>query len=151
MIVQEVYMTKKAREIDRSRLIELGLKEALLDKLSDSQINDLLAYSIDESKNKELLKNLILLASMELHNKHGVIFLAVSHIATPQQLKNLTADQVEMLVSDYNYHHDLKLAIKSAKRFIVINQQEKMYFESGGVKGEYFIDPHSTEEDEETA
>lgn len=142
-------MNKKAKEIDRSRLIELGLKEALLSKLDNSQISNLLEYSIEESKNKELTKNLIILASMEANNKKGATYLALSHVATVQQLKNLSADQIEMLIADFKFHHDLKLAIKAAKRFIVINQQEKMYFESGGVQGEYYVDPSSMEEEEE--
>lgn len=142
-------MGKKSKEIDRSRLLELGLKDALLGKLSDRQIEDLLDFSLENSKDKDLPKILLQLASMEASNKKGAAYLALNDVATVAQLKNLTADQVEIVTADLKFHQDAKMAVKAVKKFVVLNQQEKMYFESGGLRGEYYVDPHAEFEDEE--
>lgn len=142
-------MSTKNKSIDKSHLLKLGLKAPLLDKLDTSQITNLLEFSMENSKEADLQRQLLQLASMETSNKKGATYLAIHEIATIQQLKNLTADQIETVIADLNFSQDSKLAVKAVKKYIVLNQQEKMYFESGGVKGEYYVDPHSLIEEEE--
>lgn len=144
-------MSKIEKHLDKNYLIELGMKEVLVNKLNDEQIENILSFAMEHQKSENLLNSLIQLASMESNNKKGASFLAVNNIATISQLKNLRPDQIETVIDDLYHHNDHKLAIKSIKQYIIINQQEKLYYESGGVNGEYFVDPKSNDGDEDFA
>lgn len=137
--------------IDANYLVNLGMKQALVDKLDDEQIEHLLSFAMDNSESETLLQSLIKLASMEIRDKQGAAFLAANGLATIAQLKNLRPEQIEMVIDDLYHHNDHKIAIKSIKQYIILNQQEKLYYESGGVNGEYFVDPKSHDGDEDFA
>ncbi len=136
-------MSKKEKILDTNYLISLGMKEALIAKLDDEQIENILSYAMEHSKSENLLNSLIKLASMESRDKKGAAFLACNDIATISQLKNMRAEQIEVVIDDLYHHNDHQIAIKAVKQYIILNQQEKLYYESGGVNGEYFVDPKS--------
>lgn len=143
------FMRKKGqKKLDKNFLIERGMKEALFNKLTDKQIEGLLAFSMDHMRATNLSLMLIQLASMELGNKKGAIMLAVDGVITPIQLKNLSAEQVKIVVEDYALHEDPKIAIKTIKKMLVLSQQEKMYNHTDGIKGEYFVDPKDFEDED---
>ena len=106
---------------------------------------------MEHTKSENLLNSLVQLASMEANNKKGAAYLASNNIATISQLKNLRSEQIETVIDDLYHHNDYKIAIKAIKQYIILNQQEKLYYESGGVNGEYFVDPKSNEQDEDIA
>lgn len=141
---------KKVRKLDKNTLVQLGMKQALVDKLGDKVIQNLLAIYMDNHKKPELLHTLIKLASMELNNKQGASILAVLGIATTEQMKELKAEQIKQVVEDYQYHEDEKICIKMVKEMLIANQQEKMFLKSDGLKGELYVDP-AYKEDEERA
>ncbi len=109
----------KKQVLDRSLLIQAGMKDALLDKLDVGQIRWLICYAMDNLKMPNLLNSLVTLASMELQNKKGAIYLAAHDLATPLQLKNLSAQHINILVSDYEFHQDEKLIIKNIKEMLM--------------------------------
>ncbi len=141
---------KKQLNLDRSLLIKTGMREALLDKLDVNSVRLLIVYAMDNIKLPDLLNSLINLASMELHNKQGAIYLAAHDLATPLQLKGLSAQQIKALIGDYEFHQDAKLILKAVKELLIIQQQEKLFTKTGGTKGEYYIDPHEREDFEDT-
>jgi hypothetical protein len=141
---------EKQKDLDRSLLIKIGMREALLDKLDVNSVRLLIVYAMDNIRTPNLLNSLISLASMELHNKSGAIYLAAHDLVTPLQLKNLGAQQIKILIDDYEFHQDANLIAKAVKEFLIIQQQEKLFTKTGGAKGEYFIDPYEREELEET-
>ena len=141
-------MRKKVNKLDSSFLIKQGFKQALIDKLNDKQIEGLLEFAMDHIKTANLGHTLIQLASMELHNKKGAIMLAVDGLANAIQLKNLSSEQVRGIVEDYAFHEDKKITMKNVKRMLVLNQQEKLYTHTDGIKGEYFIDPKDMEDED---
>jgi hypothetical protein len=138
----------KNKKLDKNYLISLGMKEALVDKLNNKNIEGLLIFAMEHSKASNLLQMLIQLASMEMSNKSGAIRLAANGVATPVQLKNLTAEQVQTAVDDYDFHEDRIITLKSIKKMLIFNQQEKLYTHTDGVKGEYFIDPVDKDEED---
>jgi len=144
-------MSKKKTLIDTDYLISLGMKEALIAKLDDEQLENILSYAMEHSKSENLLSSLINLASMESRDKKGAAFLACNDLATISQLKNMRAEQIEVVIDDLYHHNDHQIAIKAVKQNIILNQQEKLYYESGGVNGEYFVDPKSSDGDEDFA
>lgn len=141
-------MTNKLHKLDSSYLIKLGMKQALIDKLSAAQVQGLLEFTMDHMKAPNLLQTLIQLASMELHHKEGAIMLAVDGIASAIQLKNLTIDQVKSLVDDHAFHEDKKITTRNLKKMLVLNQQEKLYTHTDGIKGEFFVDPKDVEDED---
>lgn len=141
-------MKRKVNKLDSSFLVKLGVRQALIDKLNDKQIEGLLEFSMDHVKTPNIANTLIQLASMELNNKKGAIMLAVDGLANAIQLKNLTAEQVKSIVEDYAFHEDKKITIKNVKKMLVLNQQEKLYTRTDGIKGEFFIDPKDAEDED---
>ena len=139
----------KKHEVDRSLLIKAGMKGPLLDKLEAGQLRWLICYAMDNIKMPNLLTSLVTLASMELQNKKGAIYLAAHDMATPLQLKNLSAHNIKTLVSDYEFHQDEKLIIKNIKEMLIVQQQEKLFTKTDGVKGEYFMDQRAAEDVED--
>lgn len=137
---------KKVKKLDRDSLIQLGMKQALVDKLDVKVIQNLLAFYMDHHKSSNVLQTLIKLASMELNNKQGASILALHGIATTEQMKELTAPQIKKINDDYAYSEDEKICIKMVKEMLVANQQEKMFLKSNGLKGELYIDPTFKEE-----
>jgi len=132
---------------NRTYLINIGMKKALVDKLSDKNIQGLLSFSMEHSKASNLLNMVIQLASMELKNKEGSIFLASEGLATPAQLKDLSPEQVVQALDDFHFHEDPKLTIKYIRQMVIVNQQEKLYHHSGGIKGEFYMDQKDVDED----
>ncbi|KIE05469.1 hypothetical protein NF27_DP00130 [Candidatus Jidaibacter acanthamoeba] len=110
---------------ERLKLVEYGLKEALIIKLKDEQIKDIIAFSMDNIKASNLVQMLIQLASMEVNGKYGAAFLASEGVASTMQLKNLSAEQIDEVVWDYKTHQDKALAIKAVKERIIEGQQDK--------------------------
>ena len=141
-------MTKKVQKLDASFLLKHGMKEALVSKLNAKQIEGLLSFAMDHMKVPNLGQMLIQLASLELHSKEGAITLAVDGVATIIQLKNLTPEQVRMAADDYAFHEDPKITMKVIKKLLVLSQQEKLYTHTGGIKGEFFIDPKDFEDED---
>ncbi len=141
-------MRKKANRLDSSFLIKQGFKQALVDKLTEKQVEGLLEYAMEHIKMPNLGQILIQLASMELHNKKGAILLAVDGIASAIQIKNLSVEQVKSIVDDYAFHEDKKITTKNVKKMLVLNQQEKLYTHTDGIKGEFFIDPKDAEDED---
>lgn len=125
---------------DINLLEKIGMKKALLDKISEKNKANLLSYVMDHASASNILKMAVLLASMEIHGKHGAIALASHGIATPVQLQNLSAEQIKQVLTDLHYHKDKKIATKSIKMILIHDQQEKLYIRSGGVKGELYAD-----------
>ncbi|MDF3048005.1 MAG: hypothetical protein K0R73_1123 [Candidatus Midichloriaceae bacterium] len=139
-------------KVDTAILIKNGMKEALLAKLGNKELKMLVSYAMDNTSVPSLAKSLVSLASMEIQGKEGAISLASHDLATPAQLKELSARQIVELASDYEMHHDERLIVKNIKEMLIIQQQEKLFTKTDGAKGEYFIDPRSKEdlEDEYT-
>lgn len=127
-------------------LVNLGIKQALLDKLEPHSREMLAAYAMDNTSFPKLLQSLIQLASMELQGKKGAIMLAYNGLANCTQLKNISSKQIEELCADYDFHQDKALIIKNIKTMLVFSQQEKMFHKTMGVKGEFFIDPSDSED-----
>jgi hypothetical protein len=141
-------MNTKVKKLDQSFLLKIGMKQALLDKLNKVQIEGLLSFAMDHMKAPNLSLMVVQLASMELNKKSGSIMLAANGLATPIQLKNLTHEQVKMIHDDYTFHEDSKIAVKTIKKMLVFNQQEKLYTHTDGIKGEFFIDPKDAEDED---
>jgi len=110
----------------KEQLIKLGLKEVLLNKLKNNQLQELVSFFMNHSKASNLQQMLIQLASMEVNGKEGAIFLASHGIASTVQLKNLSIPQVELIVGDYKFNQNEALAIKMVKSLIIENQQSKL-------------------------
>ena len=123
-------------KIDETFLLKLGMKELLLAKLNNEQKKHLIAYAMDQHGNKDVIRNLILLASMELSGKAGAILLAVENTATISQLKILDKSKIAQLAHEYSHHKDPTTIIKMIKEFIISEQQEKLYNKTRGIKGE---------------
>lgn len=117
-------------------LLELGMKEKLIDYLNEKQIARLAEYGLDHHDDPNLLKTLISLASLERKGKKGAIAIVSEGIITPLQAKNLDKDQIMEILELYNSDENhtafnLKNARTLAKHFIVSNQQEKVHQETG--------------------
>jgi hypothetical protein len=112
--------------MSREYLEKMGMKPALLDKLSDKKINMLVEYAMDIESHPEKLKVLIQLASMEFRGKEGAIQLAKDGLATVPQLKDLTIEQIEEVKANYEYYEDVTLVKKMVHDCIVNNQQAKI-------------------------
>jgi DNA repair protein RadC len=124
---------------NKEHLLNLGLKEALLEKLDAELLSLMVSYAMDHASNANIAQNLISLASMEIRYKKGAIFLASNGIATVQQLKNISAEEIIKICELYKYSNDLDLASKAVLRALILEQQERLYNQTRGVKGEYFI------------
>jgi recombinational DNA repair protein RecR len=127
-------------------LVNLGIKQALIDKLEPNSREMLAAYAMDNTASPTLLQSLIQLASMELQGKRGAIMLAYNGLANCTQIKNINSAQISELCADYDFHQDKAVIIKSIKKMLVISQQEKMFHKTMGVKGEFFVDPSDSED-----
>ena len=132
-------------------LLNLGVKPKLLDNIGDKLTKTLCSYAMDHVKVNNIAQLLTQLAFMELGGKHGAAMLAAEEIATVEQLKSLTKEQIEQVIADYELSHDSQIAQKLVKKMVIINQQEKLYNHSGGLKGEYYIDPQDEEDDSTTS
>jgi hypothetical protein len=120
-------------------LLELGVKEKLLSKLKDSLISQLASYAMDHVKAPNIAQLVTLIAFMELNGKKGAAELAAEGIVTPEQLKSLEAHQISQILGDFYINHDINIAIKNVRKYVIANQQEKLYLQSGGLKGEYHL------------
>jgi hypothetical protein len=136
------------KKLNKDSLIKLGIKEELVNKLDKKQLEYILSYTLDHYKHPNLTQSLIQLISMEFRNKKGALLLANLGASVPQ-LKSLTPQDVIKLVEDYNFHNDTKTILKSLKRILVLNQQEKLFTKSYGLKGEYHIIKEIFNDDEE--
>lgn len=132
-------------------LLDLGMKEKLIDYLNEEQIAKLAEYGLDYHDNPNLLKTLISLASLERHGKIGAIQIVYEGIITPLQAKNLEKEQIVEILNLYNSDENhtafnLKNARTLAKHFIISNQQEKVHQETGEqlfeLHEEYIIHHH---------
>lgn len=121
-------------------LIGLGVKEKLLEKLNENIVNHLVSFAMDHATMQDIAKKITQLAFMELNGKKNAVTLASIGIATIDQLKALNDEQISEILVIYEMNKDVKIAIKNVKKALVSQQQEKLYFESGGLKGEYFLD-----------
>lgn len=130
-------------------LIKYGLKEILIDRLDKTKQEMLASFAMEHSKESNLSNMLISLVSMESQGKVGAIYLASNMLATLMQLKSLAKSQVKVLADDYEFHQDARLTIKNLKEMLIASQQEKLFVRSQGLKGEYYIDPKSSNSDEE--
>jgi hypothetical protein len=124
---------------NRNFLIEHGMKEQLVMKLDNTQVKCLTAFAMDNISAPNLLQMLIQLASMEIRGKPGALELATHSIANVVQLKNLNEEQIAKLVDELHLSGDELLVRRLAKKMLIASQQEKLYFKSGGVKGEYYL------------
>jgi len=134
-------------KVDITLLEKLGMKKALLDKISEKNRMMLISFVMDHAAASNVLKMAVLLASLEIHGKHGAIGLASIGVATPVQLQNLSAEQIRQVINNLNHHKDRREAAKNIKIMLIHDQQEKLYIKSGGVKGELHMD----ESDEENS
>lgn len=134
---------------NRDFLIQHGMKEQLVDKLDNAQVKCLVAFAMDNIKVPQLLQMLIQIASMEIRDKPGAAVLAMHAIATAVQLKNLTGEQIAGLVNEFRFSGDENIARRSVKKMLIDGQQEKLYFRSGGIKGEYYLYRDDAEHNEE--
>lgn len=119
--------TSKAREL----LLEHGIKQLLLDKLNDTQINDIAAFALDHIQSSNLQHMIIQLASMEVRNRHGSAFLASNGVATIEQLKSLSIEQISLIADEYRSDKDYTNAIRSVRDAIIEAQQEQLAFHRG--------------------
>jgi hypothetical protein len=112
-------------------LLSLGLKPALIEKLDDEQKTNIVNFSMQYASNSSLNQMVLSLASMEVRGKKGAAFLAANGIASIMQLKELTAEQIAVVESDYHYHEDAGVCSSMVRSFIVENQQEKLSIKYG--------------------
>jgi nucleotidyltransferase/DNA polymerase involved in DNA repair len=119
-------------------LIDLGMKDLLVNKLSVVQQDQLASFAMDNVGKSNLLQMLIQLSCLETRGKMGSIILAAQGVATVQQLKNLEISDVEEVFDYFNFHKDADLAQKEVIRMLVSEQQEKIYNCTSGQKGEEF-------------
>jgi len=134
---------------NRDFLVKSGMKEQLVVKLDNSQVKCLVAFAMDNIKAPNLLQMLIQLASMEIRDKPGAASLAMHSIATVVQLKNLTGEQIAELDNEFRYSGDEIISRRHVKAMLIAGQQEKLYFKSGGIKGEYHLYHDDVEANEE--
>jgi hypothetical protein len=134
---------------NRKFLLDKGLKDKLLDKLSPGVLKNLVAFAMDNIKAPELQKLLIKLASMEINGKAGASALAVEKVANIEQIKNLEVEQISELNALYEGHEDLLSLKKLAMKMLINNQQERLYYGSGGNKGEYYLMRDDVDDGEE--
>lgn len=125
--------------LDTSLLIEVGIKQALLNQLDSTVIKQLISYTMDNFKAPTLLQNLSDLISLELKGKKGAVYLALLHLASLRQLKSLTASEILEIIDDYKSHKDSQATSKNIKSILVSHQQNKLYDKTEGVKGEYYL------------
>ncbi len=111
---------------NRAMLESYGLKEALVAKLNDNQVTEIIAFAMDNIKASNLTQLLIQIASMEISGKHDSAYLASNGIANVLQLKNLSPEQILEIAGDYRYQQDEALARKMVKDKIIENQQDKL-------------------------
>jgi hypothetical protein len=112
-------------------LIDLGLKDALLEKLSEYQLESMAEFAINNHNSPHLQKDLIAIASLELNGKEGVIDLIKNNVITSQQAKSLDNKQIRevadtMKNSDISQNIAINNAATQAKNFILYNQQVKI-------------------------
>jgi hypothetical protein len=142
--------TSKLKKTDNPAFLnQLGMNQKLVTKLDISQIKNLSAFAMDHIKDGDLLQMLIQLASLEMREKKGAIVLAANSIATIIQLKSLTPAQVLKLMEIYELDRNEAITRRHLKKMLIENQQEKLYFKSGGVKGEYYLYRNEKDQDEE--
>lgn len=120
----------------REYLVELGMKDKLLDYLTENQISQLAEYGLDHHNHPDLLKILISLASLERRGRVGTIELVASGIITPLQAKNLSKEQIiEILELYHTAENDDDFNARNARALatahIVENQQNKVFKETG--------------------
>ncbi|MCE2992813.1 MAG: hypothetical protein ACK5WS_00290 [Alphaproteobacteria bacterium] len=129
-------------------LLKYGLKDILIDRLDKTKQDMLASFAMEHSKDRNLSNMLISLISMESQGKIGAIYLASNMLATVMQLKSLEKSQVNSLTHDHEFHQDARLTIKNLKEMLIASQQEKLFVRSQGLKGEYHIDPKSSQADD---
>lgn len=130
-------------------LLELGLKEALLNKLSEHQLINMVEFALNHHNSPHLQRDLIGIASLELGGKEGVIELVINDVVTPQQAKSLNNDQVKTVIdtlknSDITHDAAVSNAVKQARNFILYNQQLKIASITGEVPS---VTPYEEEEE----
>ena len=128
---------------NKELLLKLGMKEALLDKLDSSIIENLAIYVLDNHKQDKLLNSAIQIASLEVQGKHGAAYLVANELATISQIKNIQKELVLEFAEDHKFHGDDAITIKGIKELLIMSQQETLYTKTNGYKGEFFIDPRS--------
>jgi hypothetical protein len=108
-------------------LTELGVQEALINKLDASNIERLCAYvKLATVDHATLLKLLVSVISVEMQGKPGAIFLFTEGVATLSQLKNLNPAAVKEVVEDYETNQDFILAVRHTKHRLLQQQEENM-------------------------
>ena len=112
-------------------LSEHGIKVGIVDKLNDEQVMNIVSFALDHITISDLSRLIVLLASMELSKKPGSAFLASNGIATPEQLKNLSEEQVYNIAEDYRASKDEKEASRAVRDAIISGQQRQISFHEG--------------------
>jgi len=115
---------------EKQYLLELGMRDKLLDYLTKEQLIKLAEFAMDNLKIPNLLQLLIGLASLERKGKEGAIELVARDIITTRHAKSLEAGQMQQILDIYHTpDHDevenLKNARLLARQFIVLNQEHK--------------------------
>lgn len=126
VISLEIIDIMAKKQNNREKLLEYGLRVEMVDKLTDHQAINILAFAMDHHKSLEIKKMVTMAASMEVGTKPGAALLLSNKIATIMQLKNITPAQIIEVITDYQIHQDEVLAAKMIRDFIIDNQQEKL-------------------------
>ena len=124
-------------------LLDVGIKKELLSKLDKSTIGDLLSYLINNFKVVNLLQALLTIASLEMRGKKGAAYLAAHNLASLQQLKNLSAKDIQELKEEHLFNQDAHIVAKRIKELLIAKQQERIFIMTNGLRGEVEMDYHA--------
>ena len=123
----------------RQYLVELGIREKLLDYLNQDQLTKLAEFAMDNHNSPDLLQLLINLASLERQGKVGAIELVARDIINTRHAKSLQSGQIQQILDMYHIPENdelenLKNARLLARQFILTNQEAKSEHEQAKLK-----------------
>lgn len=129
--VETYYITNMNSNNKIQEILEKsGINEVLLLKLNDDQKKMLAIILMDNHNASNKLKTALLVVSLEVQGKVGSIYLLAHHIATVQQLKNLTKFEIRKLVEEHDATQDDTQVSELMKEMLVNAQQKKIYSRS---------------------
>lgn len=124
-------------------LLDVGIKKELLSKLDKSTIGDLLSYLINNFKVVNLLQALLTIASLEMRGKKGAAYLAAHNLASLQQLRSLSAKDIQELKEEHLFNQDALIVAKRIKELLIAKQQERIFIMTNGLRGEVEMGYHA--------
>jgi hypothetical protein len=117
------------------QLLNLGLKEALVGKMDERQVQLAISYAMDHAQEKNMVQQLIQIISLDLRDKKGALLLASLGVANNLQLKNLHSNQVKGITEEWEAFQDEAQCRTLVREMIVENQQKLLFQKTDGAKG----------------